>query len=96
MHPSERVRFVTETARAVLAGELEAAQAAPAVELQCEQLTPLLRSDRNDVARFEAESVATQLRLLAEQVNDQASAHPDHEAYTAIAASIGTLAQALR
>ena len=96
MHPAERIRFVTETARAVLGERLDAAQGAAAVRLQAEQLTPLLRSDRNEVTRAEAESVATQLRLLAEQVNDRASGRPDNDAYLAMAAAIGTLGQALR
>ena len=96
VHPAERIRFVTETARAVLGERLDAAQGAAAVRLQAEQLTPLLRSDRNEVTRAEAESVATQLRLLAEQVNDQASGRADNDAYLAMAAAIGTLGQALR
>ncbi|MCU0312132.1 MAG: hypothetical protein MUE36_14450 [Acidimicrobiales bacterium] len=96
MHPAERVRFVTETARAVLGERLGAVEGATAVRLQAEQLAPLLRSDRDEVTRAEAESVATQLRLLAEQVNDKASGRPDNDAYLAIAASIGALGQALR
>ncbi|MCD9623579.1 hypothetical protein [Rhabdothermincola salaria] len=96
MHPAERVRFVTETARAVLADRLDPGEGAAAVALQAEQIGPGLRSDRHDVTRSEAEAVATQLRLLAEQVNDRASGLPDNEAYVAIAESIGLLAQALR
>lgn len=96
MHPAERVRFVTETARAVLAERLDPGEGAAAVALQAEQIGPRLRSDRHDVTRAEAEAVATQLRLLAEQVNDRASGLPDNEDYLAIAASIGLLAQALR
>ena len=96
MNPADRVRFVTETARAVLAGRLEPAEGAAAVELQSEQLLPLLRSDRNDVTRAECESVAGQLRLLAEQITDRADDDPDGEACGSIARAIGTLAQALR
>jgi hypothetical protein len=96
VHPEQRIRFVTETARAVLGERLDATEGAAAVEMQAAQLTPLLRSDRNEVTRSEAESVATQLRLLAEQVNDRASGRPDNEAYLAMASAMGTLAQALR
>jgi hypothetical protein len=96
MHPSERVRFVTETARAVIAGRLDPEEGAAAVQLQASQIAPLLRSDRHDVTRSEAEGVATQLRLLAEQVNDRASGLPDNEAHLAIVEAIGLLAQALR
>jgi hypothetical protein len=96
MHPSERVRFVTETARAVIAGRLDPAEGAAAVELQAEQIAHRLRGDRNGVTRSEAESVATQLRVLAEQVNDHAADGGQPEAHIAIATAIGTLAQTLR
>ena len=97
MHPAERIRFVTETARAVLGERLDASQGGRRrCSCQAEQLAPLLRSDRNEVTRAEAEAVATQLRLLAEQVNDRASGRPDNDAYLAMAAAIGTLGQALR
>ena len=96
MNPADRVRFVTETARAVLAGRLDPTEAAAAVELQAQQLLPLLRSDRNDVTRSEAESVANQLRLLAEQIADRADRSVDDDPCGSMAASIGTLAQALR
>src|SRR5690606_17620924 len=73
VHPAERVRFAIETAKAVLDERLSPAEGARAVRMQAEQVTPLLRSDRDSVTRSESESVATQLRLLAEQVNDRAS-----------------------
>ena len=96
MHPAERVRFVVETARAVLAGRLPADEGAAAVTLQAEQIAPLLRSDRDGVTRSEAESVATQLRLLAEQVSDRAAGLADPGTHLAIARAIGELAQTLR
>lgn len=96
MNPAERVRFVVETARAVLDGRLAADEGAAAVVMQAEQITPLLRSDRDSVTRSEAESVATQLRLLAEQVNDRASGLADPSAHVEMARAIGRLAQALR
>ncbi|MEJ5254502.1 MAG: hypothetical protein WHS89_04060 [Acidimicrobiales bacterium] len=96
MHPSDRVRFVVETARAVLDDRLPADEGAAAVAMQATQIIPMLRSDRDSVTRSEAESVATQLRLLAEQVNDRASGLADPSAYLEIAQSIGEMAQALR
>lgn len=96
MNPAERVRFVVETARAILDDRLDPAEGAAAVEVQAEQITPLLRSDRDSVARFESESVATNLRLLAEQVNDRASGLEDPSAHLAIAKAMGEMAQALR
>jgi hypothetical protein len=66
------------------------------VAVQAAQITPLLRSDRDSVTRAEAESVATQLRLLAEQVNDRASGLADPAAHLEIARAIGAMAQALR
>lgn len=96
VHPGERVRFVVETAKAVLDDRLPAADGAAAVTLQAEQITPLLRSDRDSVTRSEAESVATQLRLLAEQVNDRASGSADPAAHLAMAKAIGEMAQSLR
>lgn len=95
VHPEERVRFVTETARAVIDGRLAADEAAAAVSLQAEQLVGHLRADRDAVTRSECESVATRLRLLAEQVADAAGNDPS-PAHQAIAATIGELAQALR
>ena len=96
MNPGDRVKFVVETAKAVLEGRISAEDGAAAVTLQAEQITPHLRSDRNDVTRSEAESVATRLRMLAEQVTDQASGLPDPDAHLAIARSIGEIGQALR
>jgi hypothetical protein len=96
VNPGERVKFVVETAKAVLEDRLPVAQGAAAVQLQAEQLTPLLRGDRDSVTRSEAESVATRLRLLAEQVNDRASGLSDPEDYESMARSIGEMAQALR
>lgn len=99
VHPETRVKMVVETARAVLDGRLEAPQAAQALTMQAEQLTPLLRGDRLDVTQSEASDVATRLRLLAEQVNDRASGLPDPEtaeAHLAIAEAIGAMSQALR
>lgn len=97
MHPEERVRFVTETARAVIDGRLDPDEAAAAVSLQADQLIGHLRGDRDSVTRSECESVATRLRLLAEQVADAAPADGgDDGAHQAIAASIGELAQTLR
>jgi hypothetical protein len=96
MHPADRVRFVVETARAVLDERLSAEDGVAAVVLQADQITPLLRADRDSVTRSEAETVATQLRLLAEQVNDKASGFQDPEAHVAMAKAIGEMAQALR
>jgi hypothetical protein len=96
VHPADRVKFVVETARAVLDGRLEVAQGATAVRLQAEQITPLLRSDRDSVTRSECESVATNLRMLAEQINDRGSAGDESDAHQAMARAIGEMAQALR
>lgn len=99
MHPDTRVKMVVETARAVLEDRLDAADAAQALSLQAEQLTPLLRGDRIDVTQAEANDVATRLRLLAEQVTDKAQALPDPdtaEAHLVIATAIGEMSQALR
>ena len=96
MNPAERVKFVVETAKAVLDGRLPANEGAAAVELQAEQITPLLRGDRDSVTRSECESVATNLRMLAEQINDRASGLEDPADHVAIARAIGEMAQALR
>jgi hypothetical protein len=101
VNPADRVKFVVETAKAVLEGRLDVAEGAAAVQLQAEQLVPLLRGDRDSVTRSECESVATNLRLLAEQINDRgrvglrsgATQIDDHEA---MARAIGEMAQALR
>jgi len=99
VHPETRVKMVVETARAVLDDRLDPVDAAHAIVLQAEQLTPLLRGDRIDVTQAEATDVATRLRLLAEQVNDKARGLPDPdtvEAHLAIAEAIGEMSQALR
>ena len=96
VNPAERVKFVVETAKAVLDQRLPADEGAVAVELQAEQITPLLRGDRDAVTRSECESVATNLRMLAEQINDRASGLADPEAHLAMARTIGEMAQALR
>lgn len=97
MHPAERVRFAVETARALLDERLDVDEGAAAVALQVDQVLPHLRGDRDSVTRHEAESVAGTLRLLAEQVADRGAADPVHgEAYRAVAAGLGRLAQALR
>lgn len=99
VHPETRVKMVVETARAVLDDRLDAREAAAALCLQAEQLTPLLRGDRIDVTQAEANDVSTRLRLLAEQVNDKARGLPDPEtveAHLAMAEAIGELSQALR
>ena len=96
MNPADRVKFVVETAKAVLDERLPADEGAAAVELQAEQITPLLRGDRDSVTRSESESVATNLRLLAEQINDRASGYVDPTAHLAMARAIGEMAQALR
>ena len=48
------------------------------------------------MTRSEAETVATQLRLLAEQVNDRGSGLADTDDYTTIAKALGQMAQTLR
>jgi hypothetical protein len=99
MHPEERVKMVIETARAVLDERLAPDEAATAICLQAEQITPLLRGDRLDVTQAEASDVATRLRMLAEQVNDRAAGLPDpetHAAHLTIAETIGEMSQSLR
>ena len=96
MNPRERVRIVTETARAVLGGRLDAAEGAVALQLQEQQIAPHLRSDRIDVTQREAESVALELRLLAEQVSEVQDEDQDPEALVEMARIIGQLAQVLR
>ncbi len=95
MHPSERVRIVTETARAVLEHRLTPALGAQALTLQQEQITRFLRSDRIDVTRAEADVVALTLRRLAEQIADRSPTDPD-PAFTEMARILGELAQSLR
>jgi hypothetical protein len=96
MNPGERVRFAVETARAVLEDRLPVSEGAAAVVMQAEQLAPLLRGDRDSVTRSEAESVATRLRLLAEQVHDRGSGLSDTDDYTVMARALGEMGQALR
>lgn len=96
MNPAERVRFVVETARAVLDDRLDPQQGATSVAMQAEQITSLLRTDRTSVTQSECDSVATQLRMLAEQVNDRGSGLTDPSAYVDMATAIGSMAQALR
>ncbi len=96
MNPRARVRIVTETARAVLEGRLDAAAGASTLALQESQIAHHLRGDRLDVTQSEADDVAVMLRLLAEQVS--ALPHPDHdrEALLDMARILGELAQTLR
>jgi hypothetical protein len=96
VHPSERVRIVTETARAVLDGRLDAGAGAQTLLLQQDQIVARLRSDRIDVTQAEADTVALTLRRLAEQVSDRAPLEADPEPSLEIARILGELAQALR
>ena len=96
MHPSERVRIVTETARAVLEHRLDAAAGAQTLALQQAQIGARLRSDRLDVTQAEADTVALTLRRLAEQVADLPTARLDPEASVEMARILGELAQTLR
>lgn len=96
MHPSERVRIVTETVRAVLEARLDASTGAQTLALQQEQIGSRLRSDRIDVTQAEADAVALTLRRLAEQVSDLASATPNPDPNVEMARILGELAQTLR
>ncbi len=96
MNPAERVRIVTETARAVLEGRLDAVVGAQTLALQEEQIAPHLRSDRIDVTQAEADSVALTLRRLGEQVSDLSPTRHDPEALLEMARILGELAQTLR
>jgi hypothetical protein len=96
VHPGERVRIVTETARAVLDGRLAPAAGAQTLALQQEQIAGGLRSDRIDVTQAEADSVALTLRRLAEQVGDRTYAGEDADASAEMARVLGELAQTLR
>ena len=96
MHPSERVRIVTETARAVLEDRLDAATGAQTLALQQEQIGHRLRADRIDVTQAEADAVALTLRRLAEQVSDHASVQADPEPSVEMARILGEIAQTLR
>lgn len=95
MHPSERVRIVTETARAVLEHRLDPGVGAQTLALQQEQISGFLRSDRIDVTRAEADVVALTLRRLAEQVADRTPTDPN-PAFVEMARILGELAQSLR
>lgn len=96
MHPAERVRIVTETARAVLESRLDAATGAQTLALQQEQIGSRLRSDRIDVTQAEADAVALTLRRLAEQVSDLAPTRSDPASSLEMARILGELAQTLR
>lgn len=96
MHPSERLRIVTETARAVLEDRLDAASGAATLALQQAQIGPRLRSDRIDVTQAEADEVALTLRRLAEQVADRGTDADDVEHRGEVARILGELAQTLR
>lgn len=96
MHPSERVRIVTETARAVLEDRLAADVGAKTLALQQSQIGDRLRSDRIDVTQAEADQVALTLRRLAEQVSDQALTGDDAAPRAEVARILGELAQTLR
>ena len=95
MHPSERVRIVTETARAVLEDRLSAEAGAQTLVLQQRQIGDRLRRDRIDVTQAEADTVALTLRRLAEQVGDKAPPSAP-EASVEMARILGELAQTLR
>jgi len=96
VHPSERVRIVTETARAVLEDRLAADVGAKTLALQQSQIGDRLRSDRIDVTQAEADQVALTLRRLAEQVSDQAVTGDDAAPRAEVARILGELAQTLR
>jgi hypothetical protein len=96
VHPSERVRIVTETARAVLEDRLAADVGAKTLALQQSQIGDRLRSDRIDVTQAEADQVALTLRRLAEQVSDQALTGDDAAPRAEVARILGELAQTLR
>jgi hypothetical protein len=96
VNPAERVRIVTETARAVLDGRLAATAGVETLRLQEEQIAPHLRSDRIDVTQSEADTVALTLRRLAEQVSDLSPVDHDPEATREMARILGALGQTLR
>ena len=96
MHPGDRVRIVTETARSVLEGRIDPALAVETLTIQREQIGDKLRSDRLDVTQAEAAEVATTLRRLGEQIADTASGLADPAEHLAIAEVLGALAQSLR
>lgn len=96
VNPADRLRIVTETARAVLEGRLPALEAVAALRLQQEQIAPHLRSDRIDVTQREAEATALTVRRLAEQISEMESTGDGVNATVEIAAILGELAQSLR
>ncbi|MET0727149.1 MAG: hypothetical protein ABWZ76_02495 [Acidimicrobiales bacterium] len=96
MHPRERVRIVTETARAVLEDRLDPQAGAKTLAMQQVQIGDRLRSDRIDVTHAEAEEVAVTLRRLAEQVSDQAVTAEEAAPRAEVARILGELAQTLR
>lgn len=96
MHPSERVRIVTETARAVLEERLAAEVGAATLAMQQHQIGDRLRNDRTDVTQAEADRVALALRQLADQVSDQAVTGEDAAPRAEVARILGELAQTLR
>jgi hypothetical protein len=96
VHPNERVRIVTETARAVLEERLDATVGAQTLAMQQAQIGDRLRSDRIDVTQAEADQVALTLRRLAEQVGDRASSGEDAAPRAEMARILGELAQTLR
>ena len=96
MEPGARVAWVIETAKAVLDGRLSPAEGATAVQAQQEQLSRLLRQDRDSVTRRESEDVADRLRMLAEQVSDTAAADPDNADHLRIARVLAELSRSLR
>ena len=95
-HPSERVAWMIETAKAVIDGRVDVGAAAESAQVQVDQLAELLRGDRNSVPQRESDAVATRLRLYAEQISDLAveSGRPDE--HQALAEALGRLAQVLR
>ena len=96
VHPRQRVRIVTETARAVLEDRLDARVGAETLAMQQVQIGDRLRSDRIDVTHAEAEEVAVTLRRLAEQVSDQAITADEAAPRAEVARILGELAQTLR
>ncbi len=92
VNPADRVKFVVETAKAVL----DDRSPQGAASLQAEQLVPLLGDRLGDPV--ECESVATN-RMLAEQINDRGRtglrSDPELEA-TRPWPAVGEMAQALR
>ena len=96
MHPRERVRIVTETARAVLESRLDALTAAQTLAMQQTQIESRLRSDRLDVTQAESDEVALTLRRLAEQVSDGIHTAEEAGHRAEMARILGELAQTLR